>query len=75
MKVSMLFPLLTVLALVAKPAAAQTVFARPDSLITHVRPDASKLDPVVLTYIAMLRQLGTDSARSSMKRACLSAMA
>jgi hypothetical protein len=36
---------------------------RPDSVAPRTKPDASRLDPVVLTYIATLRQ-GTDSARS-----------
>ena len=44
-------------------ASPQTGVARTDSIVSHTRPDASKLDPVVLTYIATLRQ-GTDSARS-----------
>jgi hypothetical protein len=44
-------------------ADAQVGLVRTDSTVSHTRPDASKLDPVVLTYIATLRQ-ASDSARS-----------
>lgn len=61
----MLVPIVAALLVVpSHPGGAQTVFARSDSVVTHTRPDASKLDPVILTYIATLRQQGTDSARS-----------
>lgn len=54
-----------VAALIARGhAAAQAVGVRTDSVVLHTRPDASKLDPVVLTYIATLRPVGGDSARS-----------
>jgi hypothetical protein len=36
---------------------------RSDSVAPRIRPEASRLEPAVLTYIATLRQ-GTDSARS-----------
>lgn len=42
---------------------AQVIPVRPDSVAPHIRPDASKLDPVVLTYIATIRE-AADSARS-----------
>lgn len=63
MRGSVLVPL--VAALIALPGAvdAQTGVPGTDSIGPHIRPDASKLDPVVLTYIATLRQ-GSDSARS-----------
>ena len=47
----------------ASVAGAQAAPARIDSAVPHARPDVARLDPVVLTYIATLRQ-GTDSARS-----------
>ena len=47
----------------ASLAFAQTVSVRVDSSAPRVRPEASRFDPVVLTYIATLRQ-ATDSARS-----------
>jgi hypothetical protein len=60
----MLVPIIAALIVLPSHAVAQTVVARPDSIVPHARPDASKLDPVVLTYIATLRQQGTDSTRS-----------
>jgi hypothetical protein len=59
----MLLPVVAALILAPHPSAGQIPVARTDSTIAHARPDASRLDPVVLTYIATLRQ-GTDSARS-----------
>jgi hypothetical protein len=59
----MLLPMVAALLGLPGHGQAQAGFARPDSTVPHTRPDASKLDPVVLTYIATLRQ-GTDSARS-----------
>jgi hypothetical protein len=58
-----LLPIVVAFVVVPRQATAQTGFMRTDSIAPHTRPDASKLDPVVLTYIATLRQ-GTDSARS-----------
>jgi hypothetical protein len=49
-------------ALAPSLSTAQLISSRVDT-VTRGRPDASRLDPVVLTYIATLRQ-GTDSARS-----------
>lgn len=47
----------------SSPAASQVGLIRVDTVAPRLRPDASMLEPVVLTYIATLRQ-GTDSARS-----------
>ncbi len=63
MRWSPLSPIITALIAVSSHAIAQAGVARMDSVVAHTRPDASKLDPVVLTYIATLRQ-GADSARS-----------
>jgi hypothetical protein len=64
MRELMLVPIVVALIFAPSHTRAQTGIARPDSVVGHTRPDASKLDPVVLTYIATLRQQGTDSARS-----------
>src|SRR2546430_10021645 len=63
MRISMRVPIAAALLVLPGHGHAQAGFARPDSMVPRTRPDASKLDPVVLTYIATLRQ-GTDSARS-----------
>src|SRR5258708_15628702 len=44
-------------------AHGQTGFPRVESIVPRMRPDATKLDPAVFTYIATLRQ-GPDSTRS-----------
>ena len=52
----------------AAGARAQAVPVRADSTVPHARPDAARLAPVVLVYMATLRQ-GPDSAKPLGERA------
>jgi hypothetical protein len=58
-----LYSMVVVIVFFSSIAGGQAVTTRTDSVAPRTRPDATHLDPVVLTYIATIRQ-GTDSARS-----------